>query len=70
MKELLSQVKFSTKGELVEFNDNTIKTQIQKKNDVVEEEIDLTEFLADVTTFCNNNMGKNIEAQIIVKCIE
>jgi len=67
MKKVINSVEFNTKGELVSLEENIITTQIVKKDDVIEDTIDLNELLAEITKFCEANVGKNIEGKFLLR---
>jgi hypothetical protein len=70
MKKAINSIEYSLKGELYEFTDPIIKTQIVSKNDTKEDEVNLEEFLKDIIDFCNANMNKNIEMKFSIKVTE
>ena len=66
MKEIVNQLKYSNKGELLSFNSTILET-IKKE---VTDEIDFTELMKDVSEFAKANIGKQIECQFIIKVVE
>lgn len=69
-KKIINSIEYALKGELVELADNIVKTQIIKKEETIEDTVDLSEMLADIDTFCKANTDKNVEFKFSLKVTE
>lgn len=69
-KKLTNMIEYNLKGELVELEENIIKTQVIKKDNTEEDTVDLNEMLGDIQKFCEENIEKNIEMKFSLKVTE
>ncbi len=67
MKKTTNMLEYLLKGELVSCEDQVMLTQVVKKDDVVEDSLDLQTFVQDIVKFCTANIGKNIELKFSLK---
>ena len=70
MKKVINSIEFNTKGELLSLEENVIATFITKKDETIEDTINLNELIAEITTFCEANIGKSIEAKFLMRVTE
>jgi hypothetical protein len=66
MKERVNVLSYKQKGELISIGDEVIETIKKDDNDYT----DLSQFVKDVQAFCTENMGKQIEVNFTIKCVE
>ena len=70
MKKIINSVEYATKGELLSLEENVITTFITKKDEDIEDTVDLNELLEEITKFCKDNIGKNIEGKFLLRVTE
>ena len=70
MKKLTNIVEYGVKGELVSLEENIITSQVIKKDETIEDSVDFNELLASVQTFCDENLGKEIEMKFSIKVVQ
>ena len=69
MKKEIAQIEYSLKG-LCGVEDNTIIAEVEKKDEVIKDEINLKTLQIDIINFCEKNTGKNVEFKVMVKVCE
>jgi hypothetical protein len=70
MKKTTNMIEYNLKGEVVNADEETILTQVTKKDSVEEDSLDLEAFVKDIVDFCITNKEKNIELKMSLKVVE
>lgn len=70
MKKITNTLEYTLKGEIVNADEETILTQVTKKDSVEEDVLDLEAFKKDIVDFCTANIGKEVELKFSLKKIE
>ena len=70
MKKIINSVEYNTKGELLSLEENVITTFVTKKDEEIQDTVDLNELIAEITRFCEANIGKSVEAKFLMRVTE
>lgn len=66
-KKLTNILEYSAKGEIVSLEDEVLITKVIKKDEEIEDNLDLATFKQDIEDFCQANIGKQIEFKFSIK---
>jgi len=64
MKIKENKLEYISKGELVTYENDIVFIQVIKRDEIIDDNINLDEFLKDLKDFCDSHEGKEIKIKL------